>query len=462
MATTVILLLVLAVVVSTVSLIVRGIASGKSAEAETLRLRGERRSAGPVEGLVIRALAPVDRAAWTHLWDSYCSFYGQELPRQTTDTTWTRMMDPSVPMNAWGAFDPSGNLIGIAHTVLHPHTWSPRTLCYLEDLFVAPPYRGRDVGHALITFLWRKAEAEGWGRLYWHTETTNTSARRLYDRFRPADNYVRYTLTLGILMLVPLLGLSALSPGEDLAAYWKTNGLKYTATRVLGPLKGWSGYETAVLATDSNFAQPPFLLVVRKLSGAVVVPVGTVEGRDHLVLDSDGDGILDVATAKSLVPGWVGLKIPGTRGAGKAFRALADRLYRQYNQTGGPVPAQLNLLVDDLRKLAVDPLDPDRDLSAALLFSLEEGATESAVGVGTLAALGVALQSRGGPVPLVFLFLGEALETAGMNEEAQASYARMRELDPKSLIGEYKQARIDPAALKAFRKAHPDFWASRD
>jgi ribosomal protein S18 acetylase RimI-like enzyme len=52
------------------------------------------------------------------------------------------------------------------------------------------------VGHALITFLWRRAEAEGWGRLYWHTEVTNTAARRLYDRFRPADGYVRYTLTL--------------------------------------------------------------------------------------------------------------------------------------------------------------------------------------------------------------------------------------------------------------------------
>ena len=43
----------------------------------------------------------------------------------------------------------------------------------------------------------QKAEAEGWGRVYWHTETGNAAARRLYDRFRPADAYVRYTLTIG-------------------------------------------------------------------------------------------------------------------------------------------------------------------------------------------------------------------------------------------------------------------------
>lgn len=192
------LVLVLGVAASVFTLIVRGIAAGKKAEEETLRLRQQRKSAGPVTGLTVRPLGAADRAAWVRQWDAYCDFYGAEVPAATTETTWNRMMDPGVPIQAWGAFDPSGNLLGFAHTVLHPHTWSPRNLCYLEDLYVDPPYRGRDVGHALITFLWRKAEDEGWGRLYWHTEATNTAARRLYDRFRPADGYVRYTLTGGL------------------------------------------------------------------------------------------------------------------------------------------------------------------------------------------------------------------------------------------------------------------------
>jgi GNAT superfamily N-acetyltransferase len=187
---------IVAVIASTVTIIIRGVAAGKKAEAETQQLRLTRKSAGPIPGLQIRPLAPEDRAEWGHHWDSYCSFLGEDLPEDTTNTTWSRMMNPHSSIRGWGAFEPSGRLVGFAHTVLHPHTWSPKLLCYLEDLFVAQPYRGRDVGHALISFLWSRAEAEGWGRLYWHTETTNTSARRLYDRFRPADNYVRYTLTL--------------------------------------------------------------------------------------------------------------------------------------------------------------------------------------------------------------------------------------------------------------------------
>ena len=192
----IILILVLGVVASTLALIVRGVSAGKAAEAETERLRRGRHSVGPVPGLVIRPLAAVDRAAWDKHWDAYCSFYGEDVSAHTTDTTWARLLDPAFPLWGWGAFDTEGTLIGFAHTLLHPHTWSPKTLCYLEDLFVAQAFRGRDVGHSIITFLWRKAEEEGWGKLYWHTEGTNAVARRLYDRFRPADGYVRYTLNL--------------------------------------------------------------------------------------------------------------------------------------------------------------------------------------------------------------------------------------------------------------------------
>jgi GNAT superfamily N-acetyltransferase len=191
-----ILIVVLAVIASTVALIVRGVSGGKKAEAETARLRQHRHAEGPIAGLKIAPLAPVDRPAWERHWASYCDYYETQVPASTTEVTWSRLMDPASPMNGWGAYDGSGNLLGFAHTVLHPHTWSPKTLCYLEDLFVAQPFRGRDIGYALINFLWKKAEDEGWGRVYWHTETANAAARRLYDRFRPADPYVRYTLTI--------------------------------------------------------------------------------------------------------------------------------------------------------------------------------------------------------------------------------------------------------------------------
>jgi len=268
---------------------------------------------------------------------------------------------------------------------------------------------------------------------------------------------------LPVLSLFLLIApLSALAPGDNLTSFWKVQGARYSASRVLGPFPGWPGYETAVLATDVAFSKAPFVLVLRKVGGAVVVPFGSVEGPSLLVVDTDGDGLLDLKTGKTLVPGWLALKIPGPRGDAKGFQALGDRIYRQYNRPQGPVPAQLSVLVDDLKKSAVDPNDGDRDLASALLFYLEQGAGVPAAGTGTLAALALALKGRGGVPPLVYLFLGETLEDAGLMPEAQAAYDRLLERDPKSLIGGYKKARIDPVTLKAFRQMHPDFWAATE
>jgi len=100
-ASLIILLLVLAVIASTVTLIVRGISAGKGAVAETIRIRDNRRAAGPVAGLVIRPLAVGDRRAWERLWDSYCEFYGETLPASATETTWSRMMDSDSPVKGW-------------------------------------------------------------------------------------------------------------------------------------------------------------------------------------------------------------------------------------------------------------------------------------------------------------------------------------------------------------------------
>jgi len=61
---------------------------------------------------------------------------------------------------------------------------------------VAPAARGRGIGRLLIEHLVERARSEGWARVYWHTRAGNTTARRLYDRFCPADGFVRYTIAL--------------------------------------------------------------------------------------------------------------------------------------------------------------------------------------------------------------------------------------------------------------------------
>ena len=80
---------------------------------------------------------------------------------------------------------------GFSVSILHDGTWTTAPICYLEDLFVDPEYRGRGFGRLLIQDLVDRAKSRGWSRLYWHTQAANP-ARHLYDEYVAADDFVRY------------------------------------------------------------------------------------------------------------------------------------------------------------------------------------------------------------------------------------------------------------------------------
>lgn len=147
----------------------------------------------PAAPLRIRTLNHADECIWRELWRGYCDFYGQELGEETTSATWQRLLSPDPDFRGLVA-EREGSLVAFANLIIHANTWSTRPVCYLEDLYVAPPQRGRGVGHALITHLIEQARAERWSRLYWVTRADNVAARRLYDHFVAADGYVRYAI----------------------------------------------------------------------------------------------------------------------------------------------------------------------------------------------------------------------------------------------------------------------------
>ncbi|MEO5866909.1 MAG: GNAT family N-acetyltransferase [Sphingomonas sp.] len=140
----------------------------------------------------IRPLEDTDEHNWRNLWSGYNRFYDVDLPDETTRHTWRRLLDPDVPIFGRVA-EFSSQIIGFVHYVLHDGTWTTTPNCYLEDLFVDPAHRRRGVARHLIDDLVATSLAEGWSRLYWHTEDTNP-ARALYDQFTPADRFVRYRL----------------------------------------------------------------------------------------------------------------------------------------------------------------------------------------------------------------------------------------------------------------------------
>jgi len=151
---------------------------------------------GANEECTVRPIRNDDHSDWRTMWDEYCEFYKVNVPNTVTETTWQRILDPTSVVCGIIACDTTGKTLGFANYVLHPHTWSEKTVCYLEDLYVRTAARGRGVGHRLIEHLIALGHVHDWNRVYWHTDTGNAVARRLYDRFKPADDYVRYTVRI--------------------------------------------------------------------------------------------------------------------------------------------------------------------------------------------------------------------------------------------------------------------------
>ncbi|MGK3186863.1 N-acetyltransferase family protein [Enterobacter soli] len=144
--------------------------------------------------VIVRAVRAEDYPQWRPLWDGYTHFYDCVLDESVTASTWERALDPHSSMFCRVA-ESEGRVIGFAMCVLHEGTWSTAPICYLEDLFVDATLRGAGTGQALIDALMEEGKREGWSKLYWVTRQNNP-ARKLYDRFGEADDYVRYRISL--------------------------------------------------------------------------------------------------------------------------------------------------------------------------------------------------------------------------------------------------------------------------
>lgn len=142
--------------------------------------------------MLIRPLEPGDRAEWDLLWSGYLRFYGQDLPPRVTDATWRRLVDPDADLLGLCVHDLVGGMVGFAHYLFHPVTWSVGVRCYLEDLFVAEASRGRGAGYALVQAVFAAADERDADQVYWFTQASNLRARKLYDRMGRLTPFVKY------------------------------------------------------------------------------------------------------------------------------------------------------------------------------------------------------------------------------------------------------------------------------
>jgi GNAT superfamily N-acetyltransferase len=141
---------------------------------------------------MIRAVAEADFAPWEQLWQAYLRFYRAEVSDAVTAATFRRLCDQTDGMIGLVATDQDGALVGLAHLVFHPSTWSTDQYCYLEDLFVNPSARGTGTARELLDAVFAEAERRGAARTYWETQEFNGPARSLYDQVAHRTSFVIY------------------------------------------------------------------------------------------------------------------------------------------------------------------------------------------------------------------------------------------------------------------------------
>jgi GNAT superfamily N-acetyltransferase len=140
--------------------------------------------------ITVTPLQPEDRVTWEALFAGYNAFYGRTWPAERYEQAWREFRRDERIHALVARLD--GRMAGIAHFLVHASTTSS-DLCYLQDLFTDPDVRGLGIGRSLIEAVSEWAREQGCGRLYWHTQQHNATARRLYDQVGEYRDFIVYT-----------------------------------------------------------------------------------------------------------------------------------------------------------------------------------------------------------------------------------------------------------------------------
>ena len=145
----------------------------------------------------VRLMTAGDRASFLLAWHDYCAAEGIRSADTEPSSLFQRLLDPGTGQGCLVVAANNGApIVAFVTFCLHHHTFSSRQICYVEDLYVAPPARRQGMGKALMIALEQTGRRLGWGRLYWHTDTTNTAAQALYDSMATRQTVVTYELSL--------------------------------------------------------------------------------------------------------------------------------------------------------------------------------------------------------------------------------------------------------------------------
>ena len=143
--------------------------------------------------LSIGKLDQDDRADWESLFRGYIDFYQRSEPQQMYDRAWDAFQADQT-MHALGA-KLDGRLVGITHfLVACQHVIAGRVLpagpVHCSGRARAGRRPGTDRGGR------RRARERRCDRVYWSTQESNSTARRLYDQLAENRGFILYRMQL--------------------------------------------------------------------------------------------------------------------------------------------------------------------------------------------------------------------------------------------------------------------------
>lgn len=127
----------------------------------------------------VRFASPDDAAVVAQLLDAFNTEFGSPTPGPAVLERRLRRLLASQSTFAWLCGEPT---FAIGLVTLRTNVWSDGPVALLDELYVAPGFRGQGAGSAIIGALVDRAAEESWALIEVNVDEFDADARRFYER----------------------------------------------------------------------------------------------------------------------------------------------------------------------------------------------------------------------------------------------------------------------------------------